>query len=91
MTAAVATPHENLKVTGRSSRGKDLELLREWMGAGNIPQAHEKCHTQYQIKQLRGFPANAGHGSKAFKKGTLDPKCNRGIPFWGQVDLPDQC
>lgn len=91
MTAAVVTRHENLKVTGRSSRGQDLELLGEWMGAGNIPQAHEKCHTQYQIKQLRGLPANVGHGSKAIKKGTLDPRCNRGVLSWGQMEPPAQC
>lgn len=33
MTAAVATPHENPKVTGRSTRGQDPELLGKWVGA----------------------------------------------------------
>lgn len=90
MTAAMATPHENPKVTGRSIRGQNLELLGKWMGAGILPRACEKCHTQYQIKQLRGFPANAGHGSNAFKKGTLDPRCNSKVPSWGQGGATSQ-
>lgn len=61
-------------MTGRSSRGHDLELLGKWVGAGAIPQAQEKCHTQYQTKRLRGFPANTGCGSKTFKTGILQQK-----------------